>query len=134
MRTGLAVCCASGHAAAALPRSVMNSRRLMAAVLEWGQDITTAFPRIAFVHHEKFFAEWQEWVIRDDIAMSALSSAIHNTRHYLVQPRPVLLVVFRHPIASRRSPCVLASVERPSSQADGLVPDFNPKTNQVLGA
>ncbi len=29
------------------------------------------------------------WVIRVDIAMSALSSAIHNTGHYRVRPRAV---------------------------------------------
>jgi hypothetical protein len=31
------------------------------------------------------------WVIRVHIAMSALSSAIHNTGHYHVRPRPVCL-------------------------------------------
>jgi hypothetical protein len=34
-------------------------------------------------------ARWQKWVIRVIIAMSALSSAIHNTGHYHVRPRPL---------------------------------------------
>jgi hypothetical protein len=55
------------------------------------------------------------WVIRGDIAMSALSSAIHNTGHYHVRPRPVCLppscALSANNGHSRRSPCVLASVD-----------------------
>ena len=36
-------------------------------------------------------ARWRLWVIRVDMAMSALSSAIDGTGHYHVRPRPVCL-------------------------------------------
>jgi hypothetical protein len=55
------------------------------------------------------------WVMRDDIAMSALSSAIHNTGHYQVRPRPVCLPLSRAGSAnnghSRSSSCVLALLD-----------------------
>jgi hypothetical protein len=55
------------------------------------------------------------WVIRVDIARSALSSAIHNTGHYHVRPRPVCLSPSCARSAknqhSRRSSCVLASLD-----------------------
>ena len=38
-----------------------------------------------------YLDEWLVWVIRVDMAMSALSSAIDGTGHYHVQPRPVFL-------------------------------------------
>jgi hypothetical protein len=40
-------------------------------------------------HHGKLAADRPFWVIRVDIAMPALSSAIHNTRTYNVGPGAV---------------------------------------------
>ena len=57
----------------------------------------------------------QSWIIRVDIAMSDLSSAIHNTGHYHVRPRPVCLAPSCARSANngpnRRSSCVLASLD-----------------------
>jgi len=49
---------------------------------------------------------------RVDMAMSDLSSAIHNTGHYHVRPRPVLLVaVLRPDLQTTGAAYVLASVD-----------------------
>jgi hypothetical protein len=60
-------------------------------------------------------------VIRVDIAMSALSSATHNTGHYRVRPRPVCLPSSCARSAnngpSRRSSCVLASLDLATGEA-----------------
>jgi hypothetical protein len=42
-------------------------------------------------------------VNRVDIAKSALASAIHNTGHYHVRPRPGVLIVFLRSICKRRA-------------------------------
>jgi hypothetical protein len=59
-------CCArtaSGQAAAALPRSVMNSRRLMASP----SSKTTPYHIVEYsiLHHSKFGRRWQRWVNHD---------------------------------------------------------------------
>jgi hypothetical protein len=66
-------------------------------------------------------------VIRVDIAMSALSSAIHNTGHYHVRPRPVCLPPSCARSAnkghSRRSSCVLASLDLATRDARTVTND-----------
>jgi hypothetical protein len=44
-----------------------------------------------------------EWVIRVDIVLSDLSSAIHNTGHYYVPTEIRLLAAFLHRIRKQRA-------------------------------
>jgi len=66
-------------------------------------------------------------VIRVDIAMSDLSSAIHNTGHYHVRPRPVGLspscVRFANKGHSRCSSCVLTSFDLATFDAGAVTKD-----------
>src|SRR5260370_20030787 len=64
---------------------------------------------------------------RVDIAMSDLSSAIHNTGHYHVRPRPVCLSPSCARLANnghgRRSSCALTSLELAARYARGVTKD-----------
>jgi hypothetical protein len=72
------------------------------------------------------------WVIRVDIVMSALSSAIHKSGHYHVRPRPRLLAVFLCRSAnnghSRCSSCVLASLDLATREARAVTKRFGIST------
>src|SRR6266487_6176826 len=65
--------------------------------------------------------------IRIDIAMSALSSAIHSTGHYHVRPRPICLPLSCARSAnnghSRCSSCVLASLDLATRDARTVTND-----------
>ena len=70
----------------------------------------------SWLHRIVFLAPRPQWVIRVDMAMSALSSAIDGTGHYHVRPRPVCLrpscVRPANNGHNRRSSGVPVSVER----------------------
>src|SRR5258708_33172885 len=75
----------------------------------------------------KILSSLPVWVIRVDIAVSALSSAIYNTGHYSVRPRPVCLPPSCARSAnnghSRRSSCVLASLDLATRDARTVTDD-----------
>jgi hypothetical protein len=52
---------------------------------------STSFDFECLVHHSNFDCSCRRWVNQVDIAMSALSSAIHNAGHCHVRPGPVCL-------------------------------------------
>ena len=73
MRSGCCALAASGHAAAAPPSRVMNSRRLICCPQSEGCSLPHRGRKYGVVHHSKFGGKCLSWVKNGPTAMSALS-------------------------------------------------------------